>query len=168
MGLKLNLGCGEKILAGYVNCDVLPHLEVDRRVDLNVVPYPFEDACAEEILLDNVLEHLEDVPKVMAELHRVLQTGGRLRLRLPYAKTDWALHDPTHKHFFTERSMECFARGYPSSFYFTFKFHLVEARLFGESTTWRHRLRNLLPFKNVLRYFFWNIYDGVYFELEKL
>jgi hypothetical protein len=31
-----------------------------------------------------------------------------------------------------------------------------------------HKLRNLLPLKKYLRYFFWNIYDGIYFELEKI
>ena len=30
------------------------------------------------------------------------------------------------------------------------------------------RLRNLLPFKNVLRYFLYNIFDGISFELEKV
>jgi hypothetical protein len=31
-----------------------------------------------------------------------------------------------------------------------------------------HKLRNLLPFKKYLRYFLFNIYDGIRFELEKL
>lgn len=168
MGLKLNLGCGEKYLAGYVNCDVLPHIRADQRFDLDRLPYPFESGVAEEILMDNVLEHLEDVPKVMGELHRILRPGGRLRVLVPYGKTDWALQDPTHKHYFTERSMNYFTEGHPYNYYTTFRFRLIEARLYGDSTTWLHKLRNLLPLKNVLRYFFFNIYDGIYFELEKL
>jgi SAM-dependent methyltransferase len=167
MAIKLNLGCGEKLLPGYVNCDVLPHVKADRHFDLDAFPYPFEDDTAEEIFMDNVLEHLADVPAVMGELHRILRPGGRLRIKVPYGKTDWALQDPTHKHYFTERSMDYFTVGHPYSYYCTFKFRLVEARLFGDSTNWMHKARNLLPFKNVLRYFFWNIYDGIYFELEK-
>jgi hypothetical protein len=48
------------------------------------------------------------------------------------------------------------------------RFKLHEARLYGDSTNILHKLRNLLPFKKYLRYFFWNIYDGISFELEKV
>jgi len=34
-------------------------------------------------------------------------------------------------------------------------------------TNWMHRLRNLLPFRSVLRYFLFNMYDVVEFDLAK-
>jgi len=166
-GLKINLGCGRKYLPDYVNCDISPHVRADRCFDLDVVPYPFDADVADEILLDNVLEHLDDIPRVMAEFHRILRPGGRLRIYVPYAKTDWALQDPTHKHFFTEHSLNYFVEDHPYNFYSSIRFALREARLYADSTTWRHRFRNLLPFRNALRYFLWNMYDGIYFELEK-
>ena len=168
MALKLNLGCGQKLLPGYVNCDVLPHIPADRHFDLNTFPYPFEADSVDEIFMDNVLEHLDDVVAVMGELHRLLRPGGRLRMLVPYAKSDWALQDPTHQHFFTEQTMNYFCEGWPYSFYTSFRFRLIEARLFGDRHNLRQRLRNLIPFKSVLRYFLYNLYDGVYFELEKL
>lgn len=167
MGVKVNLGCGRKYLAGYVNCDVSPNVRADRYFDLEVFPYPLESGSADEILMDNVLEHLADIPKVMAELHRILAPAGRLRILVPYAKTDWALQDPTHKHFFTEHSLNYFLEGDAYNFYSTVRFTLIQARLYGDRTTWRHRIRNLLPFKNALRYFLFNIYDGIDFILEK-
>jgi len=168
MALKLNLGCGQKLLPGYVNCDVLPHIPADQHFDLNTFPYPFASDSVDEILMDNVLEHLDDVGAVMGELHRLLRPGGRLRVLVPYAKSDWALQDPTHKHFFTEQTMNYFCEGWPYSYYVAFRFRLLEARLYGDRRTWRQRLRNLIPFKSVLRYFLYNLYDGVSFELEKL
>lgn len=168
MGLKLNLGCGRKYLDGYVNCDFVDTVRADKYFTLDEFPYPFETGCADEVFMDNVLEHLEDIPKVMSELHRVLRPGGRLRILVPYAKTDWALQDPTHKHFFTEHSLNYFIEGHAYNFYSHVRFKLIEARLYGDNTTWRHKIRNLLPFKNALRYFLYNIYDGVYFELEKI
>ena len=78
MPLKINLGCGQKYLAGYVNCDLLTNIKADKYFNFDAPPYPFESECAEEILLDNVLEHLDDIPKVMDELHRVLRAGGAL------------------------------------------------------------------------------------------
>jgi SAM-dependent methyltransferase len=168
MPLRYNLGCGRKYLDGYVNCDVLPHVKADRRFDLNGFPYPIEAGSADEILMDNVLEHLDDVVGVMEECHRLLRPGGRLRILVPYGKTDWALQDPTHKHYFTERSMNYFTGDGAYNYYTTARFNLVEARLFCDSTNWMHKVRNLIPGKGVLRYFLWNIYDGIYFELEKL
>jgi len=166
--LKLNLGCGRKCLPGYVNCDVSQAVKADKHFDLNQPPYPFASNCAAEILLDNVLEHLDDIPRVMAEFHRLLRPGGLLRIYVPYGKTDWALQDPTHKHFFTEKSMDYFCGANACDFYAPIRFKLRVARLYGDRFTLRHKLRNLLPFKQCLRYFFFNIYDGIYFELEKI
>ena len=168
MALKLNLGCGEQYREGYVNCDVLPQVKADRYFDLDCFPYPLESDSADEILMDNVLEHLEDIPRVMAELHRVLKPGGRLKLIVPYAKTDWAFQDPTHRHYFTERSMDYFAAGTRYSFYSVPKFSVVKTELVGHTTNWMHKVRNLLPFKFVLRYFLFNIYDVIHFELMKV
>lgn len=167
MGLKLNLGCGEIYLPGYVNCDVLPHVRADKHFDLNVFPYPFEDDSADLIWMDNVLEHLDDLIRVMGELHRILRTGGRLKILVPYAKSDWALQDPTHKHFFTEQTMNYFCEGWRYSFYTSFRFRLVEARFLNDRSNWRQRLRNCIPFKGVLRYFLFNLFDNIQFELEK-
>jgi SAM-dependent methyltransferase len=114
-----------------------------------------------------VLEHLDNIPAIMTELHRVLAPGGRLRIRVPYGKSDWALQDPTHRHAFTERSMDYFCEGSPYSYYTRVRFVLERAQLTADSTTLRHRLRNLLPFKSVLKYFLYNVYDGIDFELRK-
>ncbi len=57
--MKLNLGCGDKILEGYVNVDVVderagavPDINCDIS-DLSI----FEDNYAEEILAVHVVEH---------------------------------------------------------------------------------------------------------------
>ncbi len=168
MALKLNLGCGQKYLSGYVNCDVLPHVKADRYFDLNRFPYPLAADSADEVWMDNVLEHLDDVVAVMGELHRILRPGGRARLLVPYAKSDWAYQDPTHKHFFTEASMNYFCDGWDYSYYVPFRFRLIAARLYADRNNLRQRLRCLIPFRPVLRYFLFNLYDGIYFELEKL
>jgi hypothetical protein len=48
------------------------------------------------------------------------------------------------------------------------RFTIKKADLYGDSTNIMHKMRNLLPFKNILRYFLFNIYDGIYFELVKV
>lgn len=163
--IKLNLGCGQKYLIGYINCDYSKNLKKDKFIDLNKFPYPFKDNYADEILMDNVLEHLDDIPSIMMELYRILKKDGILKIIVPYAKSDWAFQDPTHKHFFTEKSMDYFT---DKGFYTEFKFILLKADLRCDKENIKQRLRAYIPFRNILRYFFFNLYDGVYFELKKI
>lgn len=151
---------------GYINCDVLPHIKADKYFDLNRFPYPFDESSIDEILLDNVLEHLPDVVGVMRELHRILKHGGILKIYVPYGKADRAIQDPTHVHFFTEKSMDYFTEGYHFSYYTNFRFDKIKAELFTGNGTFLMRLRNLIPLRRVLKYFLYNMYDGVYFELS--
>jgi SAM-dependent methyltransferase len=81
---RLNLGCGQFRKEGFLNVDADPSAEPDVLVDLDLFPYPFEDRAFELIEADHVLEHLADPFAVMAELHRILQPGGILVIRVPH------------------------------------------------------------------------------------
>ena len=52
--LKLNLGCGSKILDGYKNIDKFDYYKPDIVHDLELTPYPFEKNSVDEILLSHV------------------------------------------------------------------------------------------------------------------
>jgi len=72
------------------------------------VPYPLTDSSFDDILLDNVLEHLSDVTTVMTELYRVASDGALITIVVPYFRSQWAAVDPTHRHAFTVDSMGYF------------------------------------------------------------
>ena len=168
--MKVNLGCGEKYLPGWTNCDVVKEVKADVYFDAEKFPYPLPSDAAEEILMDNVLEHLEDIPGVMNECFRILKPGGVLVVKVPYGKSDWMLMDPTHKHFFTEKTLTyfCIGDGFPrAGWYAKPQFILLKAELTTDNWSLRHKLRNLIPFRQQLRYFFFNLYDGLTFELKK-
>ena len=85
--MKLNLGCGDKILAGYVNVDVAPSRagkKPDVICDLHRLE-SFEDGAAEEILAVHVVEHFWrwEVVDVLREWARVLKPGGSMILECP-------------------------------------------------------------------------------------
>lgn len=135
--------------------------------DLNIMPYPFADNSIEEIIADNILEHLDDVVVVMEELYRVCRNGAIIKISLPYYKSSGAFSDPTHKHFFTENSFQCFTVEHEYHFYTKAKFKIVKRELLSKNfNDPKHKLRNLLPFKKLLNNFLFNIYDEIYFELE--
>jgi SAM-dependent methyltransferase len=164
---KLNLGCGTTRINGFTGVDYLPLGTVDVVHDLNQFPYPWPNGSVQEVLMDNVLEHLDDVVAVMEEIYRILIPGGRATIIVPYAKSEGALVDPTHKHFFTERSMEYFDGESEYSYYSTARFS-VQYSIHGLNLSNRHRLRNLLPFRRILRYFLMNMYDELRFTLTKV
>jgi SAM-dependent methyltransferase len=85
--LALNLGCGDKILPGYLNVDVAPARAgkaPDVICDIRRLE-PFADACADEVLAVHVVEHLWrwEVVGVLREWARVLKPGGRMILECP-------------------------------------------------------------------------------------
>lgn len=168
--MKLNLGCGLKKIEGFTGVDKIKTEATDVRHDLNVFPYPFSDNSVSEVVMDNVLEHLEDVIKVMDELYRISQPGAILRISVPYFKSNSAFTDPTHRHFFTETSFKYFTEENPLNYYSQARFSALKTKLICHSKyrDAKHFFRNLLPFKKVLNYFLTNIYDEIYFELQVL
>jgi len=79
-GNKLHLGCGKRILPGYINID-LYRPEADLQLDITDLR-PFADNSVDEIYLNAVFEHLYTFQhrKALSEWRRVLRPGGLLRI----------------------------------------------------------------------------------------
>lgn len=85
--LRLNLGCGDKILPGYVNVDVVASRAgkaPDVICDLHQL-HPFENDSVDEVMAVHVVEHFWrwEVEAVLREWIRVLKPGGRMVLECP-------------------------------------------------------------------------------------
>jgi SAM-dependent methyltransferase len=98
--VRLNLGCGDKILPGYVNVDVVEARagkRPDVLSDLRRLA-AFADESADEVMAIHVVEHFWrwEVEAVLQEWLRVLKPGGTLVLECPdlQAACEAFLRDP--------------------------------------------------------------------------
>ena len=71
--MKLNLGCNDFKLKGFINIDIDPRVNPD--VVADVCKLPYEDNSVEEIYAGHVLEHIPMYIDALKEWHRVLQPG---------------------------------------------------------------------------------------------
>jgi hypothetical protein len=124
--LKLNLGCSDRVIPGYIGVDLAPPAvndtpDIYQQVDL-AGPWPWEDSSVEEVLAYDVCEHIGDCSHshmdwdcvicgdgegkmrhplgrihFLNELHRVLQPGGIAHIETPNATKGVGFAcDPTH------------------------------------------------------------------------
>ena len=105
---RLNIGCGRRIVAGAVNLDVSEGLGADIVHDLNCLPWPFADDTFDEVHAYDVLEHLQDVPRTLEEIHRVCRHGASVHMTVPHFSCANAFTDVTHCHWFGSRSFDPF------------------------------------------------------------
>jgi SAM-dependent methyltransferase len=108
--MKLNLGCSDRILKGYVNVDLCE--PADEIVDLRM-PWPWEDNSVEFIMAYDIIEHLPDPIHTMNEAWRVLKEGGIMAIEVPTTDGRGAFQDPTHVSFWNENSFFYFTDGNP-------------------------------------------------------
>jgi SAM-dependent methyltransferase len=143
--VRLNLGSGGKPIDGYINVDINPRSPgVSVVHDLDIYPWPFEDAIASEIVLNQCLEHITDNNRAMKEIHRILKPGGKAHISVPHFTWQFAFQDPTHKHFFGYNTFSYYAR---NCGYFDFQFSKCQVKItFGKRLSlWNYIIE---PFAN--------------------
>lgn len=104
----LDVGCGQRKLPGALGMDIVSDSHADVVHDVNKTPWPFSGNNFDIILLNHVLEHVDDVLAALGEVHRVGKPGSRVVIQVPYFRSIDAFNDPTHRHFFTARSLDYF------------------------------------------------------------
>lgn len=112
--MKLNIGCGQNKIAGYVNTDREPSVAPDVVMDLEKFPWPFDADSVEEIVANHVLEHVGATPQnfigVMKEIYRVCRNGALIRIAVPHPRHNFFLDDPTHVRAITPHTLQLFSK----------------------------------------------------------
>lgn len=95
---KLNLGCYDNILDGYVNLDIKKFNDkIDVIHNLEEFPYPFDDCIFEEVYARYILDHIDrnKLVNVFKEIYRILKPNGKLRILVSFK--DRYMRDIDHK-----------------------------------------------------------------------
>jgi len=146
----LDLGCGKKKRPGTIGVDHSNRHAADIIHDLNVFPYPFEEATVDGAYLDNVLEHLDSPLHVMEEIYRIMKPGGFVKVIVPYFRSNWAFIDPTHKTFYTIDSFSYYDPNHPICirYDYTHARFKVEKIVFNEEITSSFFKKLVIKFAN--------------------
>ncbi len=103
-GKTVNLGSGPRVYAedGMANIDIHPYPGVDLVADATAVPLP--DGSVARIVSDNVLEHVAQPQTVVAEMYRLLESGGLAYVATPFM---YPFHSsPSDYQRWTKRGLE--------------------------------------------------------------
>ncbi len=116
---KINLGSGKDFRPDFLNIDIEPFWSPDLLADVSA-DFP-KDGCAryqtarfgvieiahgafDEIMSNDVLEHVPDLVATMTNCLNLLRVGGTFNILVPYDLSYGAWQDPTHIRAFNERS----------------------------------------------------------------
>lgn len=102
--LKLNLGCGQKRIPGYLGVDLHKGDEVDMVLDLERLAatsrWPWDTGSVDAIVASHSLEHMGQDPRVfiriIEEMYRVCAPGAIVEIAVPDPRSEQWFIDPTH------------------------------------------------------------------------
>jgi len=116
---KINLGSGKDFRPDYLNIDIEDYWSPDIVADVSG-DFPsggrawyaterfgeleIAHGAFDEIVSNDVLEHVRDLPRTMTNCLNLLRTGGVFDIVVPYDLSHSAWQDPTHVRAFNERS----------------------------------------------------------------
>jgi len=170
---KLNLGCGKnRFVTDAITLDINPMTEPDIIHDLNKFPWPFPDNEFDMVYCMDVLEHLDDLVKIMEEIHRISKPKAIINITVQHFSCSNSYTDPTHKHFFGLFSFDYFTGDNQYGFYTKVRFSKKKINLVFHPTLlnkfiWRLASRFPAFYERHLTWIFPAWFIGVELEAVK-
>lgn len=108
MTVQINLGSGDERREGHWGLDRLPATGTDIVCDLER-PLPLATNSVGRVYAKSVLEHIDNLESLLAELTRVVQEEGEIYIYVPHWSNPFYYADYTHRRFFALGSFDYFA-----------------------------------------------------------
>src|SRR5215831_16257964 len=107
--MVLDIGCGtRKAEPGAIGIDSAARSGADVVWNLDDFPWPLETDCFERIHMSHIIEHVRDVMKTMAEVHRIGRNGADVFITTPHFSSHNSYTDLTHVRHLAGRSFRYF------------------------------------------------------------
>ena len=107
--MVLDVGCGtRKIEPDAIGIDAYPRSAADVIWDLDEFPWPLDSGKFDRIHMSHIIEHVRDVNRTMAEIHRVARDGADVFVVTPHYSSHNSYTDPTHVRHMAARSFRYF------------------------------------------------------------
>jgi SAM-dependent methyltransferase len=99
-GRLLDIGCGTQPFRRYLSCSEYIGIDETENVSplicASVLSIPFKDGFFDSAICTEVLEHTAQPRDAVAEIARVLKSGGRLYVTVPQS---WGIHYEPHDYW---------------------------------------------------------------------
>lgn len=95
--MKINLGCGNKKIEGFVGVDRYRCDGSEILCDLTK-SLPFADDSIDAVIMDDFIEHILDICGLLREVARVCRKGARVVISTPHYSSGASWRNPTHFH----------------------------------------------------------------------
>jgi SAM-dependent methyltransferase len=146
---RIELGCGgAKMRPDAIGIDLLDQPAVDIVGDVFSALALLPESSTGEIFASHFVEHIEDLPRLIAECSRVLRPGGRIEFIVPHHANPYFYSDYTHRRAFGLYSMSYLVRDdilrrKVPTYGLSTDLTLVDVRL-GFKSAFRYSIRNLV------------------------
>lgn len=108
----LDIGCGSNKAPGSTGLDIFQYEGVDIVHDVNTYPWPIDSDTYSKVVCQHVIEHIDNVVKFMAEIHRICKDEAEVEITTPHFSSINSWADPTHKAHFSLQWYKVFTEGY--------------------------------------------------------
>ena len=99
--VELELGCGErKRTPAAIGIDLRDLPGVDLVGDVFDALAAFPPASVDAVASHHFFEHVDDLPRLLSDIARVVKPGGELVVAVPHFSNPWYYSDPTHRRHF--------------------------------------------------------------------
>jgi predicted SAM-dependent methyltransferase len=126
----LDLGSGKnKAHPDAITLDIVAATNPDFVHNLDHFPYPFADSSFDAIYCSDVIEHLQNIVKVMEEIHRIGKDKAIVTITTPHFSCSNSFTDPTHIHHLGYFSFDYFTGENQQDFYTSVRFKKMNTAL---------------------------------------
>lgn len=134
---RLHIGSGKDYKLGWFNIDILENSQPDAVLDLakpqawplviasdSLGAVELREGSLGTIYANNVLEHVDDLPRLMTNCLLLLRDGGEMQIEVPHERAKTAWQDPTHVRAMNSNSWIYYADWFWYLGWFDWRFHL--------------------------------------------